>query len=64
MYGTYCRLDVHVHASAREVIKAARLKLKKAARTSRASRIARHAFFREMLEYHSRAREQFAAHRF
>jgi hypothetical protein len=41
-----------VWASDRAVVKAASLKLKKFARTGRAHREARHAFYRQMLNYH------------
>lgn len=54
MYGTYCRLGVHVSASYREVIRAARKKLKKSA-FRREQREARHAFYRDMLRYHADA---------
>ena len=53
MYGTYCRLNVHVYASNREVIKAASRKLKPEVRRSREQRDARHRFYRSMLEYHA-----------
>jgi len=56
MYGTYCRLGVHVYATAREVIIAARRKLKRSARTGRKHRDARHAFYRAMLKEHRDAR--------
>lgn len=57
MFGTYQRLRLHVSATPREVIKAAQGKLKKAARYSREQRAARHAFYRQMLEYHQGARD-------
>jgi Arc/MetJ-type ribon-helix-helix transcriptional regulator len=56
MFGTYQRLHVHVGASNCEVIRAARRKLKKRARTDRAVRAERHAFYRQMLAYHAEAR--------
>lgn len=55
MFGTYCRLRVHVSATPREVIAAAALKLTPAARQGRTHRDARHAFYRTMLEHHARA---------
>lgn len=55
MFGTYQRLHVSVHATNREVIKAASKKLKPAARTSREYREGRHLFYRNMLEYHAQA---------
>lgn len=64
MYGTYCRLRVHVAATDREVIRAALRKLKPSARKGRAKREARHAFLREMLAYHHNARAEFARYRF
>ena len=57
MYGTYCRLHVHVYASNIEVIRRASRKLKKSARHDRQAREARHAFYRQMLDYHHKARE-------
>ena len=56
MYGTYCRLNVPVWATAREVIRAARKKLAKTA-FRREQREARHQFYRSMLTYHNDARE-------
>jgi hypothetical protein len=56
MFGTYCRLDVHVFATNREVIRAASLKLKKSVRYRHAHRDARHAFYRAMLDYHKTER--------
>jgi hypothetical protein len=56
MYGTYCRLHVHVYASNIEVIRCASRKLKKSARHDRKAREARHAFYRQMLDYHQEAR--------
>lgn len=52
MYGTYCRLRVHVMASDVAVIKAARKRIAKPHRTGRRMRTARHAFFRKMLQVH------------
>ena len=55
MFGTYQRLHVSAFASPRAVIRAAQGKIKPESRYSRAQRVARHAFFRQMLEYHGRA---------
>lgn len=54
-YGTYSRLHIHVSDSPRAVIEAARRKLRPNARAGRASREARHAFYRAMLGYHTEA---------
>jgi hypothetical protein len=56
MYGTYCRLNIHVYASGREVIRAASHKLKKTVRFAREHREVRHAFYKQMLNYHRRDR--------
>jgi len=56
MFGTYERLDVHVMASDRAVIRAALTKLTPEAKRSRDRRLARHAFLRLMLGYHADAR--------
>jgi hypothetical protein len=56
MYGTYCRLNVHVYASNIEVIRRAYCKLNMSARHDRKARDARHAFYRQMLDYHREAR--------
>ncbi len=53
--GTYNRLNVHVWASNREVIKAASTKLKR--KFDRKEREARHRFYRLMLEEHKAAQE-------
>jgi hypothetical protein len=56
MFGTYCRLNVHVYASNREVIKAAKGKLAKSALGPK-DREARKRFYRTMLDYHRDARK-------
>jgi hypothetical protein len=61
MFGTYCRLNVHVLASDREVIRAARKKLKNP--RNPAERAARHRFFRQMLEYHKAEGDTFIKYR-
>ena len=43
MFGTYCRLDLPISATALDVIRATRRKFKRAARSDRAQRDARHA---------------------
>jgi hypothetical protein len=57
MFGTYNRLCVNVHASNIDVIRAAKRKLKPKFWYDRATRKARHDFFRQMLAYHANARE-------
>lgn len=52
MFGTYCRLGVPVWAADRDVIREARRLLSRAARHGRAMRAERHAFFRQMLDFH------------
>ena len=52
MYGTYCRLNVHVSASWRDVVRAASTKLVAETRFTRAHRQVRHMFYRKMLDYH------------
>jgi len=52
MFGTYCRLGVPVWSTDREVIRAARRLLSARARRGRALRAERHAFLRQMLEFH------------
>lgn len=51
-FGTYERLSLHSSASARDVIRAAKRKLKPQFRKGRKTRYARHAFYREMLSHH------------
>lgn len=55
MFGTYQRLRVSIYASNRDVIAAARLKLKPKYRKHRGARAQRHAFYRQILEYHAKA---------
>ena len=55
MYGTYSRLNLHVCASWRDVIRAASTRLIANARFSRAQRRQRHAFYRQMLDHHRNA---------
>ncbi|MFZ5693265.1 MAG: hypothetical protein ACOY5F_18685 [Pseudomonadota bacterium] len=57
MLGTYHRLNVHVFASWRDVIRAASTKLKREARRDPARRDARKVFYREMLRHHRDAQE-------
>jgi uncharacterized protein (DUF305 family) len=57
MFGTYQRLHVSVHASNREVIKAASKKLKPKVRYAYMYRDARHEFYRNMLAHHAMARD-------
>ena len=57
MFGTYCRLNVHVYASDIEVIRQARKKLNKGAflRDSDGCKV----FYRIMLDQHKQARNLF-----
>ena len=57
MYGTYLRLGVHVHASWRDVVRAAANKLTSQARHDPSKRDRRKAFYRGMLIHHRRAQE-------
>jgi hypothetical protein len=52
MYGTYLRLNVHVHDGWRTVIRVASQKLTLKARRGPAHRQARQKFYRQMLQYH------------
>jgi hypothetical protein len=56
MFGTYQRLMVRVSATPREVVKAARGRLKPSCWHDPMYREARKAFYREMLGYHAQAR--------
>ena len=62
MYATYLRLDLHVHAGWRAVIRAAAKKLGRGARRDPAKRCTRKQFYREMLSHHRAA--QHIVHRF
>jgi hypothetical protein len=61
MYSTYLRLDVHVGASSREVIKAAKSKLLRVVWYARQHRDGRHNYYRRMLEHHERAQYLYRA---
>lgn len=61
MLGTYNRLNLHVSASPREVIRAASRKIKRSHRYAREHRADRHKFYRLMLDYHGEAGELFRA---
>ncbi len=63
MYGTYLRLDVHVHASWRDVVRAAANKLASQARRDPSKRDRRKAFYRDMLVHHRQAQEIVQARR-
>lgn len=54
MFGTYCRLNIHTSASARELIHAAYGKLSPEGRTNQ-RRAERHQFLRAMLSHHRNA---------
>lgn len=60
LYGTYCRLNLPVWATNREVVRAARRKLKRSVRRAHKHREARHAILRELLEHHAHARAEYA----
>ena len=62
-FGTYQRLNVHVMASNRTVIRAARKKIDKKFRRDPDSKVraARKSFYLSMLEYHARERGLFLA---
>lgn len=56
MFGTYCRLGVHVHASNRTLIKAIVARLKRPLLRDRAGRARRHALYRALMVEHADAR--------
>jgi hypothetical protein len=56
MLNTYHRLNLHIYASDRTVVRAALRKIKRKARHDRALRKLRHEWLREMLAYHAKAR--------
>lgn len=56
-FGTYNRLNLHVSATGRDVIRAARTKIAEHHRRDPAMREARKAFYRQMLEYHAGAQD-------
>lgn len=58
-FAQYCRLNVHVMASDREVIRRASRMLRN--KFDRSQREARHAFYRSALETHERARGEYRA---
>lgn len=64
MYGTYCRLNVHVNATALTVIRAASKKLRKSFRNDNTKRADRHAFYRAMLHQHRMAQDLYREFRF
>ncbi len=55
MYGTYCRLNLHVFATNRDVIRALRRKLKHDALRDPTKREARKTLYREILKQHHQA---------
>lgn len=57
MYGTYLRLDITVHDGWRAVVRAASRKLNKQAMRDPNRRVARKAFYRQMLNYHRQAQD-------
>jgi hypothetical protein len=64
MFGTYCRLNVHVLTSNLTVIRALRRKLRPESLTDPAKRDARKAIYREILAIHARQRALFIAEGF
>ena len=60
-YSTYLRLNLHVGATSREVLRAAQRKLKPEFRYDRFWRDQRHAFYREMLQHHHAAQNLYRA---
>lgn len=64
MYGTYCRLGVHVMASTRTVLRALYRKMKPSARRGRVARDSRHTIARLILREHADARRAFIEWRF
>jgi hypothetical protein len=63
-YAQYCRLNVSVGATNREVIKSASRKIKKKSRFNREQRAPRHAFYRAMIAQHNKAKSLFDHFRF
>lgn len=57
MYGTYCRLNISVGASDRELIRALWKRMSNDAKHHRLYRKARHKCYREMLRYHHNAQK-------
>jgi hypothetical protein len=57
--GTYHRLNVSVHASNRDVIRAARRKIRKSLRRNQSFRAARKDFYRRMIALHIEAQRLF-----
>ena len=57
MYSTYQRLNLHVSASWRDVVRQSMTKIAPYHRRDPAKREARKAFYRQMLDYHEQARE-------
>lgn len=62
MLGTYRRLDVHIFASWRDVVRAAARTLSRETARDPATRDLRKVFYREMLQQHRDARQ--TIHRF
>jgi EAL domain-containing protein (putative c-di-GMP-specific phosphodiesterase class I) len=57
MLGTYHRLNLHVSASDREVVRAARLKIDRMFRRDPDVKEARKHFYRTMIDYHHKAQD-------
>lgn len=58
-YAQYCRLNLHVSASNRKVVKRAHLMLRPAVRYAHKHRADRHAWLRSILQEHANARKLF-----
>ena len=58
-YAIYCRLNVHVRASSREIVGATHRLLLKSSRRSRKRRTERHKLLRDMLKEHLEARNEY-----
>lgn len=57
MFAQYCRLNLHVSATWRDVVRATSKRFAKQHRFGRGARLVRHANMREMLRQHAKARE-------
>lgn len=57
MYALYCRLNLHVHASDRSVIRAVRRKINPNALRDPHQREARKVIYRRLIEEHQKARD-------
>jgi len=60
MFAQYCRLNVHVFQSWRDVVRAASRKINPKSRFARNVRAGRHKWYRAMLREHLNARQLYA----